>query len=154
MDELDIEIVKILIKDARTPFSKIGKMLGVSKDSIKRRYERIQQRNPNLKSTVILDFKKIGFEAFVVYYVKTSSSADSQKIKTALLNCPRIGYFTEGLGDFDFVCAWYIVDHDDLFEVNNYLSQIEGIISLDVCSYAVMDNEFPFMSDRILYTIK
>ena len=59
MDELDTKILRILLEDARTPFSAIGKKLDVSKDLVKRRYNRLKERNKNLKSTVVLDFEKI-----------------------------------------------------------------------------------------------
>jgi len=154
MDELDIEILKILIKDARTPFNKIGKMLGVSKDRVKRRYERIKQRNPNLKSTVVLDTEKMGFKTGIGFRVKTLESVDPQKIKVELQKKKKIIGFSEAVGDFDFYVDVLVVDYDELHEIYDYLGQTEGIESLDIFFYNIKIENFPFMSERYIYSMK
>ena len=154
MDELDVEIFKILVKDARTPISKIGKMLGVSKDRVKRRYERMKQRNPNLKSTVILDLKLMGFKTEIGFCVKKLALADSQKIKVELLNCPKIYKSSEAFGDFDFFVGVLAIEYDEYFEIYNYLEQIEGIESIDVLFFHIETANISVMSDRDIHSIK
>jgi len=155
MDELDREILKILIKDARTPFIKIGKMLGVSKDQVKRRYTRIKQRNSNLKSTLILDFEKMGFKNIMGFSIKTCSEADVPKVKAKLFDCPKRGYLSEQIGDFDFYFDVYLTKIEEIYEVMEYLRQIEGIQSLNPWCYLLNPDEtLPYLNETLIYTMK
>ena len=117
MDELDTKILSILLKNARTPFSTIGKELGISKDLVKRRYNRLKKRNENIKSSVVLDFEKIGFELVIGFSIKVLKESDVPKVKAELVKCPNIGYLADQVGDFDFYLDAYISGMDEICKV-------------------------------------
>jgi Lrp/AsnC family transcriptional regulator for asnA, asnC and gidA len=153
MDEIDVKILKILIKDARTPFSKIGKILGISKDRVKRRYEKIKQKNPNLKSSVILDLEKIGFKGGVGICIKESSVADHKKIIEKILNYPRITNVTEVVGDWNVYFDILVEDFNNIYELNEFLCKIEGIESMNIFFYPLNiddDLSFFYMNDQMI----
>ena len=155
MDDIDKKILKILLKDARTPFSTIGSELGVSKDLVKRRYNRLKKRNENIKSTVVLDFEKIGFKLIMGFSIKVLKESDVPKVKDELVNCPNIGYLAEQVGDFDFYLDVYLAEMDEICEVMCYLREIDGIESLNPWFFRLNPNEIiPSLNDLIFYSIK
>ena len=82
IDKLDREILGILIKDAKIPYTDIAKRLVVSPGTIHVRMKRMERLGIVKGATLILDPSKIGYDmtAFVgVYLVK--GSAYSEVIK-------------------------------------------------------------------------
>ena len=45
IDEIDLEIIKMLSEDGRIPFTQIAKQLGVSTGMIRQRYHRLVENN-------------------------------------------------------------------------------------------------------------
>ena len=127
MDKIDLEILQILVKDARMPFSKVGKMLGISIDLVKKRYQGIKDRNPNLKSTVILDTKQMGLKTVISFYIKALNEEGIPKIRSKLENYPKIVNIVDLIGDFDFFCYIYAADFKDFYEIMEYLERIKEI---------------------------
>ena len=82
IDKLDREILEILIKDAKIPYTEIAKRLIVSPGTIHVRMKRMERLGIVRGATIILDPGKIGYDltAFVgIYLVK--GSAYSEVIK-------------------------------------------------------------------------
>ena len=82
IDKLDREILGILIKDAKIPYTEIAKRLIVSPGTIHVRMKRMERPGIVRGATLILDPGKIGYDmtAFVgIYLVK--GSAYSEVIK-------------------------------------------------------------------------
>jgi len=82
IDKLDREILGILIKDAKIPYTEIAKRLIVSPGTIHVRMKRMERLGIVRGATIILDPGKIGYDltAFVgIYLVK--GSAYSEVIK-------------------------------------------------------------------------
>ena len=98
IDKLDREILGILIKDAKIPYTDIAKRLVVSPGTIHVRMKRMERLGIVKGTTLILDPSKIGYDmtAFVgVYLVK--GSAYSEVIKE-VNDIPEIveAHFTTG----------------------------------------------------------
>ena len=83
MDKLDFEIIRRLIDNSRTPFSKISSELGVSTDTIIRRYNRLKETGA-IKPTINVNIFKIGYDVRVWYLItlmrQTDTSAMVEKI--------------------------------------------------------------------------
>ena len=58
---LTLEILSILSKDARTPFVKIAKKLGIGEDSVFRRFKKLQDDGVILFTTDGLGFSSLRF---------------------------------------------------------------------------------------------
>ena len=70
MDDVDWQIIDMLLKDARKPFSDIGKALGLGKDSIQRRVVKLRERGILGTPIAILDARKCGFEGIIDFFIK------------------------------------------------------------------------------------
>ena len=62
IDEIDISIIRALQKDARTNFADIAKDLGVSIDTISKRFKRMRRTGIARGTTVLLNPKSFGFD--------------------------------------------------------------------------------------------
>ncbi len=59
MDETELLIIKRMTEDARTPFRKIAKELGVSPDTIISRYKTLIEKVPNLSKIKKINNEKM-----------------------------------------------------------------------------------------------
>jgi Lrp/AsnC family transcriptional regulator, regulator for asnA, asnC and gidA len=62
LDSLDLKILQILDKDARTPFSDIAKLLDVSPSIIQIRFNALKKAGLVLTTTLLLNSKEFGIE--------------------------------------------------------------------------------------------
>jgi len=60
IDDKDKEILRILLKDSRTPVTKMAKKVKVSHDAVKYRINRMKEKEIITSFTVVLDPSKIG----------------------------------------------------------------------------------------------
>jgi Lrp/AsnC family transcriptional regulator, leucine-responsive regulatory protein len=141
MDDIDLEILKILCNDGRKTFQDIAAIIGISKDKARRRFNAIKKEIPNLKASVVLDFEKIGFKTIAGFTVKSQNHSVTSEVKAKLLKCPHIGYLSEQLGDIDFYLDFYIEKIEELQEVMQYLTRIEGIESTDLWFFELNPGE-------------
>ena len=112
MDETDSLIVEELKNDARTSFRKIARKLGVSPDTIINRYEALIEEGVIRGSTVVIDPKKIGYEAMAAFMIDTSPThifgtesiqTDSTSILKSLIKMRSIILATKTVGDRDLL---------------------------------------------------
>ena len=137
IDKLDREILGILIKDAKIPYTEIAKKLVVSPGTIHVRMKRMERLGIVKGATLILDPSKIGYDmtAFVgVFLVK--GSAYSEVIRE-VDNIPEIveAHFTTGEYSIFAKIVCKNTEHlrqviNDKLQPVNGVSRTETIISL------------------------
>lgn len=79
LDELDLQILDILIKDCRTPYLEIARMCHVSGGTIHVRMKKMEDMGIIKGTRIILNLPKLGYDVccFVGVYVDKTSSFDS-----------------------------------------------------------------------------
>jgi len=70
IDEIDISIIRALQKDARTNFADIAKDLGVSIDTISKRFKRMKRTGITRGTTVLLNPKSFGFDCVASFGIR------------------------------------------------------------------------------------
>jgi len=70
IDEIDISIIRALQKDARTNFADIAKDLGVSIDTISKRFKRMKRTGIARGTTVLLNPKSFGFDCVASFGIR------------------------------------------------------------------------------------
>ena len=65
MDAVDVQILTELMADAQTPFSRIAKKIGVSHETVRKRYERMKKEGTIKQCTILVDGHKLGDEGTV-----------------------------------------------------------------------------------------
>lgn len=79
LDELDLQILDLLIKDCRTPYLEIARVCHVSGGTIHVRMKKMEDLGIIKGSRILLDLEKLGYDVccFVGIYVDKASSFNS-----------------------------------------------------------------------------
>lgn len=137
IDKLDRDILRILILDAKTPYTDIAKRLIVSPGTIHVRMKRMERLGIVKGATLILDPARIGYDmtAFVgVYLVKGSAYSEVIQDVEGIPEIVEAHYTTGEYSIFaKIVCK--NTDHlrhviNDKLQPINGISRTETIISL------------------------
>lgn len=141
MDEIDRAIIDKLTDDARTSFRKIAKELGISPDTVMHRYAALQKEGTIRGSTIVINPKKIGYQAMAVFVIDTSPAhilatqatpADSPLILDKLIHMPNIIVATKSVGDHDLLAIGVVMDFEHLIKVRNDIARIPGVRDVQV----------------------
>jgi len=141
MDEKDWAIINRLTKDARMSFRKIAKELGISPDTVINRYLALEESGVIRGSTIVINPKKIGYQAMAVFMIDTSpahilaseaSPADSLLILDKLIQMRNIIVATKTVGDHDLLAIGVAKDFEHLINIRNQIAKIPGIQDLEV----------------------
>ncbi|OWY23539.1 transcriptional regulator AsnC [Sphingobacteriales bacterium UPWRP_1] len=90
IDKLDLQILSILIEDARVPYTKIGEALFVSAGTVHVRIKKMEQMGIVKGQQLIIDPLKLGYDisAFIGIYLQQSSMYE--EVVAQLKNIPEI----------------------------------------------------------------
>ena len=145
MDEIDLAIIDKLTEDARTSFRKIAKEFGVSPDTVINRYAALQKEGAIRGSTIVINPKKIGYQAMAVFMIDTSPAhilateaipADSSLILEKLIRMPSIIVATKSVGDHDLLAIGVAKGFEHLIKVRNDIARIPGVRDVQVSFWA------------------
>jgi len=152
MDETDLAIINKLTKDARMSFRKIAEDLGVSPDTVINRYAALQEKGVIRGSTIIINPKKIGYQAMAAFMIDTSPAhilanestpADSSRILDSLIKMRNIIVATKTVGDHDLLAIGVVLDFEHLTKVRNEIAKIPGVKDLQVSFWAEKTELYP-----------
>jgi len=141
MDEIDLFIIKKLALDARMSFRKIAKELKVSPDTIINRYRALQEKGAIRGSTVVINPKKIGYEAMAVFMIDASSThilatestpTDSSMILNKLIEMRNIILATKTVGDHDLLAIGVARDFEHLVTIGTEIARMPGVKDLHI----------------------
>ncbi len=146
MDEIDVEIIKILCKDARTSFSKIGRTLGIGTDTVFRRFRKLEQEGMIAGSTVVLSSKAIGIKGWAGLYLKVKSGSSSSIVKEKVTSLSQVYSLNKMLGEYDFYLEIGFREFEEVDAFINRLKTIREIVAIDPVFYASHDWPLPTLS--------
>ena len=145
MDEIDTEIIRVLCKDARTPFKRIAKTLGIGTDTVFRRFKRLQETGIILGSTVVLSSKAIGVKGLCGLFIKIKPGSSISIMKDKIVKqSPLITVFPEW-GDYDFYVDVYFRDYQEISDLIDNLRKIKEIVTLDLMIYTLQEWSIPYI---------
>lgn len=128
IDKLDREILEILMKDAKIPYTDIAKRLIVSAGTIHVRMKRMERLGIVKGATLILDPARIGYDmtAFVGIYLLKGS--DYHKVIKEVDKIPEIVEAHYTTGEYSIFAKVICKNTDHLREViNEKLQPVEGV---------------------------
>jgi Lrp/AsnC family transcriptional regulator for asnA, asnC and gidA len=147
MDELDVSVIGRLTRDARTSFRKIAKELHISPDTVVNRYRGLREQGVIRGSTIIINPKKVGYQAMAVFMIDTSPSkilanestlSDSSIVLEKLIHMPSILVATKTVGDHDVLAIGVAKNIEHLINLRNEITRIPGVIDLEVSFWSEM----------------
>ncbi|AEK73480.1 Lrp/AsnC family transcriptional regulator [Thermococcus indicus] len=137
LDERDNIIIEMLTKDARTPFTEIAKVLGISETAVRKRVKALEEAGVIKQYTVVVDPSKLGYNLVSLTGVDTLPE--------------KIFDVAEKLKEFDFVREVYLTsgdhmimaevwarDGEDLSDIiSNKIGRLDGVTK--VCPAIILE---------------
>lgn len=134
MDKLDFKIIKKLIDNSRIPFNKISNELGVSTDTIIRRYNKLKEMGV-IKPAISIDIFKLGYNIRVWYMISVRHQIDISVIIEKLAKITDVVRVIKAFGDYDLLVIVAIKDFKHMFEIGRKLKKINGVINIEAHPY-------------------
>ena len=115
LDRKDIEILKMLRVDSRTPMGLIGDKLDISKATVSRRVASMEEDGTITKYSLDIDLSTMGIMKSLVMMQIVGSPATV--IIEQLRGYEEIGHIYKTFGDHNLVCEVYTHNVDELYEM-------------------------------------
>lgn len=128
LDELDLQILDILIKDCRTPYLEIARLCHVSGGTIHVRMKKMEELEIIKGTRIILNLPKLGYDVccFVGIYIdKTSSYNDVYDEMSKIKEVVELHLTTGNYSIWAKVICKNIIDLQDILV--NKINVIPGI---------------------------
>jgi Lrp/AsnC family leucine-responsive transcriptional regulator len=110
LDETDLELLELLLSDARRPWNELAAVVGLSPPAVADRVERLQERGVIRRFTVDIDRSQLGGGVPVLLTIAVESDG-FDTVRSALSNADAVEYvFTTAAGDL--LCYARIADGD------------------------------------------
>ena len=130
LDKKDIEILKRLKMDSRTPMGVIGNQLGISKATVSRRVARMEEENIIKNYSMNIDISGMGIMRSLVFMQVTGSANDVIEL---LKEFEEIGIIYKTFGDHNLVCEVFTHNVDELYDmIQNRMLKIMSIRNVEV----------------------
>ena len=115
LDKKDVEILKMLRVDSRTPMGLIGDKLDISKATVSRRVASMEEDGTITKYSLDIDLSTMGVMKSLVMMQIVGSPATV--IIEQLRGYEEIGHIYKTFGDHNIVCEVYTHNVDELYEM-------------------------------------
>jgi Lrp/AsnC family transcriptional regulator for asnA, asnC and gidA len=149
MDKLEEKIIQELTKDARKPFSTIAKKLGVSTQTIMRRYNEMKTNGIIALSAITINLEKIGYKGTAHLLIKTKKGADSTRTVEQLSKTPNVITATRTIGAYEAYAVLAFRTINDLYENASKIKELPDVQTIDL-SFALPGIQyFPPPENRV-----
>ena len=115
LDKKDVEILKMLRKDSRTPMGIIGNKLEISKATVSRRVASMEEGKMITKYSLDIDHASMGLMRSIVMLQIVGSPASI--IIEQLRGFDEISHIYKTFGDHNILCEVYTRNVDELYEM-------------------------------------
>ena len=132
LDELDLQILELLIKDCRTPYLEIARICHVSGGTIHVRMKKMEDLGIIRGSRIVLNLPKLGYDVccFVGIYVDKTSSFNS--VFDHMSHIKEVVELHLTTGDYSMFAKIVCSNISDLQDVLlNKINNIDGIQRTD-----------------------
>ena len=104
IDNVDRDILSILIKDSRTPFTDIAKKLLISPGTVHVRYNKMEEAGIIKSSTLVLNYEVMGFTFTGYIGISLGESAKASIVLGDLLKIPEVTVASFTTGHYGINC--------------------------------------------------
>ena len=120
IDELDVDIIRALQKDARTSFADIAKNCKVSIDTISKRFSRLLKMKVARGATVLLNPKSFGFDCVASLSIRVDYP-HVDDVVAFVRKIPEIVFCTSAMGKENIFAIGVLKNVGRLSQVKEYI---------------------------------
>jgi DNA-binding Lrp family transcriptional regulator len=139
IDDLDRKILQELTVDGRVTFTELSEKIGLSTNTVLKRYYKLVE-NSSIKVSIQIDPKKIGYTSILDFNIAfTTLQGLSDNIVEAFANIPDIIIITKTSGDYDLQLTAMIRDIEQSFVIQDQIARIHGVTQIETSSRKIPD---------------
>ncbi|MCW4046675.1 MAG: Lrp/AsnC family transcriptional regulator [Candidatus Bathyarchaeota archaeon] len=139
IDELDNQIVKKLTLEGRASFTQIAKQIGVSTDTVAKRYNKLRKQR-SIKVSIQIDPTIIGYSSMLDFNIAFAAPGKfSNSIIEMLSKIPDMIIITRTLGDYELQGTAMIRDISELFAIQDQIAGISGVTKIEASAIKIPD---------------
>lgn len=132
MDKLDRKIIQEIRKDARQPFNRIAKNLGVSTQTIIRRYNEMKTNGTIALTAIRINLEKVGYSGTAHILIKSKPDADPLQMIEHLKKTPNIITTSRTIGSNDAYAVLAFRDINDLYKNVMKIRELPELLTVNV----------------------
>ncbi len=129
IDEIDQKIADNLAINGRVSMDLLAKGIGVSPETVKRRFRRLISKGI-LKVTIQIDPVILGYKAMCIFFTVTSHEK-SYSIVDNICKIPNVISVMKTAGDYDLQIYAFVQDINQLLDIEEQIGKIQGITKID-----------------------
>lgn len=131
IDELDKQISEKLTLDGRASFRKIAKEIGLSTDTVVKRYHKLKESG-TIKVSIQINPNMIGYSAILDFNIAfTAADGLSNTIVESLATIPDVIVITKTSGDYDLQLSAMIRDTKHMLDLQDQIAKVPGITKIE-----------------------
>ena len=139
IDELDTQIMAKLTLDGRASFTQIAKQLGVSTETIIKRYHKLRERG-SIKVSIQINPNKIGYSSILDFNIAFAAPGSlSNTVIGSLTKIPDMVIITRTSGDYDLQVTAMVRNSSELFSMQDQIAKITGITKVESSARKIPD---------------
>ena len=129
MDDLDMDILRSLIKNSRITLSQMSKEIDAPDATISNRLKKLE--NDVIKRyTIILDWEKIGLDITTIIIIQTESEKH-ESVKEELSKLEEVSEVYSVSGEYDILIKVWVRDIEKLNQLmNTKIRSVDGVEDL------------------------
>ena len=116
VDQIDIQIIAELTDDARKPFRQIAEKIGVSTQTIIKRYNEMKENGLIQQCSISVNLQKIGYAGSAHLLITGATGSNLSETMNQLRKTPNVILATKAIGDFEGYAVLVFKDATDLYE--------------------------------------
>jgi Lrp/AsnC family transcriptional regulator for asnA, asnC and gidA len=133
LDDADKELIELLQRDGRTPYTRLAAAVQLSEAAVRQRVQRLVDQNI-VQIVAVTDPLRLGFRRQAMIGVRTEG--DITSVADALAAIDEIDYVVYTSGSFDLLAEVVCEDDDHLLELlNDKIRRVAGVRSTETFLY-------------------
>lgn len=132
IDNIDLKILEILLKNAKKPYTEVAKQVFVSGGTVHVRMKKLEDMGIVEGTTLKLDYSKLGYDITAFIGIFLSKSALYDEVIAELKAIPEIINVHYTTGNYSMFAKIHCKDTQHLKDVlHDKIQRVEGIVRTD-----------------------
>ena len=127
IDELDLKIINLLMKNSRISFRDISRELGVGLATVSRHVKNLEEEGIIKQYTTILDYAKLGKKCIMCCFIQTNSGSNIENLAKQISKFEDVQNICYIAGDFELSIIANCRDQEEAMRFVSKLSKIPEI---------------------------
>ncbi|WKZ61550.1 MAG: Lrp/AsnC ligand binding domain-containing protein [Cyclobacteriaceae bacterium] len=128
IDKTDLQILEILMQDAKRPYTEVAKRVFVSGGTVHVRMNKLEEAGIVEKTTLKVNYAKLGYDITAFLGIFLEKSALYDRVLAKLKSIPEITNIHYTTGNYSMFCKIHCRDTNHLKEVlHDKIQQVDGI---------------------------